>query len=231
MVKNNRFDLMTAAIVSSALADGETFVDVGANWGYFTCIGSRRVGPSGLVLAIEPNWLAHHRLLETIHRERLVNVMPMPYAAYDSLGKPVSLVKSAFRQTTSSYVREDRIEGRFETLTSTLDYMVSKVAPGSVRLIKVDTEGAELPVMRGARAILAEWKPLVILEVSEYSKRFGYAMDELYDYMTGLGYSRTYFIQDIPGEWKLWGPLTEVVEGQILFQHERSDSAFPFSQV
>ena len=48
MVKRGRFDLMTAAVVCSALKSGDTFVDVGANWGYFTSIASHRVGLGGL---------------------------------------------------------------------------------------------------------------------------------------------------------------------------------------
>src|SRR6266481_3616643 len=52
MVRSNRFDLMTAGIVASILRGGDTFVDVGANWGYLSCIASRRVGSTGLVLAL-----------------------------------------------------------------------------------------------------------------------------------------------------------------------------------
>ena len=77
--------------------------------------------------------------------------------------------------------------------------------------------------MQGAQRVLAELKPLVILEVSRYSARFGYTMHQLYDYMAAAGYSYSYSIDDTPGHWKVSGPLTAVVEGQILFRHPDGD--------
>lgn len=230
MVRRGRFDVMTAAIVHSALRSGDTFLDVGANWGYFTSIAARRVGLDGLVLAIEPNRTAYRRLVDTLGRERLVNVVATPWAAYDRVGLQVSLVRSRFHQTTSSYVRESQTGGQRSVLTSTVDYLTSKIASRSVRLLKVDTEGAELPVVRGAERLLTESKPLVVLEVSRYSARFGYTIDQLYDYMAAMGYSCAYFINDTPGQWKLSGPLTTVVEGQILFRHPDGDCPLPLDQ-
>src|SRR5439155_13614734 len=141
------------------------------------------------------------------------------------VGLQVSLVRRPLRQTTSSYVRERPAGRKRSVLTSTVDYLTSKMAPGPVRLIKVDTEGAELPVMRGAQRVLAESKPLVVLEVSRYSARFDYTMNQLYDYMASVGYSCAYFINDVPGRWKVSCPLTAVAEGQILFRH--ADDSLP----
>lgn len=230
MVRSGRFDLMTAAIVHSALRSGDTFVDVGANWGYFTSIASHKVGLDGLVLAIEPNGAAYRRLLDTVGRERLVNVMAAQWAVYDRVGLRVSLVKRQLHQTTSSYVREWQTGGKRSVLTSTVDYLTSKMASGPVRLLKVDTEGAELPVMQGAQRLLTESKPLVLLEMSRYSARFGYTMDQLYKYMSAMGYSCAYSIDDAPGDWRVSGPLTAVVEGQILFRHPDGDCPLPLDQ-
>jgi len=221
MVKRGRFDLMTAAVVCSALRSGDTFVDVGANWGYFTSIASHRVGRDGLVLAIEPNRTAYRRLSDTLERECLVNVVTIQCAAYDRIGRHVSLVRRRLHQTTSSYVCEGA-SGKHPVLTTTVDYLTSKTTSGPVRLIKVDTEGAELPVMRGAGRVLSESKPAVVLEVSRYSSRFGYDMNQLYDFMAAKGYSRAYAIDDTPGRWNMSRPVTSVIEGQILFCHPRS---------
>jgi predicted methyltransferase len=40
--------------IKQILGEGDIFIDVGANWGYFTCLGSKIVGDTGLVIAIEP---------------------------------------------------------------------------------------------------------------------------------------------------------------------------------
>ena len=227
MVRSGRFDLMTAAVMCSTLRSGDTVVDVGANWGYFTSIASHRVGLEGLILAIEPNRTAYRRLSDTLERERLVNVVSTRFAAYDRVGLEVSVVKRRLHQTSSSYVREGQTSGTRSVLTSTVDYLTGKMVSGPVRLIKVDTEGAELPVMQGAQRLLAESKPFVILEASRYSARFGYTMHQLYDYMAGVGYSCAYAIDDTPGRWNVSGPLTSVVEGQILFRHPDTNCALP----
>ena len=91
MVGHFDFDLMTSSIVAAALKGGDTFVDVGANWGYFTCIGASQVGPTGLVLAIEPSRVANRRLHETVRRNRLANVMIVQYAAGSVVGRGVSI--------------------------------------------------------------------------------------------------------------------------------------------
>ena len=87
-------------------------------------------------------------------------------------------------------------------------------------------EERSAPVQR----VLAELKPLVILEVSRYSARFGYTMHQLYDYMAAAGYSYSYSIDDTPGHWKVSGPLTAVVEGQILFRHPDGDCTLGLDQ-
>jgi FkbM family methyltransferase len=222
MVKNNRFDLLTASLIWSLLKEGDTFIDVGANWGYFTNIGSQAVGASGTVLAFEPNAKAFQRLLDTLRRNVVTNVFALNNAAYETAGKTMSLFSRFYRQTTGSFVRAAAREHYWDTVTTTLDYSVSKVR-NPVRLVKVDTEGAELLVMKGAEELLHGWKPWVILEVSSYSRRFGYHMNDLYDYMASLGYTRTYTINDSPESMELSGPLQDKVEGQILFVHTQTD--------
>lgn len=222
MANHRRFDLMTAFIVAAALDAGETFVDVGANWGYFTCIGASRVGPAGVVVAIEPSRIATRRLQETVRRNRLTNVITVPEAASSVVGRGVSVVRPFFRQTTGSYVQDGRPGRPPDALTTTLDALVGRLTAGPVRLVKVDTEGAELPVMRGAASLLDRDRPLVILEISQYSRRFGYTVPQLYDHMRAHGYVSAYRVDDEVRHLTLCGPLTEMREGQILFQHERS---------
>src|SRR5262245_56459678 len=48
-----QYEPQETVIVRSLLAPGETFVDVGAHWGYFSLLAAQRVGPTGRVIAIE----------------------------------------------------------------------------------------------------------------------------------------------------------------------------------
>ena len=50
-----RYEPLETLLVQSTLRPGMTFVDVGANWGYFTLVASHLVGSSGLVVSLEPD--------------------------------------------------------------------------------------------------------------------------------------------------------------------------------
>ena len=206
-------------MICAVLLEGDTYIDVGANWGYFACIASQVVGTSGLVLAVEPNRDAFGRFQDTVHRNGLVNVLGVSFAAYDDVGRRVSLRRMFYRQTTSSFVRATDGGSPSDVVTNTVDYLCHKASGRSVRLLKVDVEGAELAVLKGARGLLGDVHPWVILEVSSYGSRFGYSPDEVYQFMRTLGYARAYFIND---ETERAGAVGRVldneVQGQILFQ-------------
>ncbi|HET7265961.1 MAG TPA: FkbM family methyltransferase [bacterium] len=218
MVRSGQFDLGTASVICALLVQGDTYVDIGANWGYFACIASRVVGVSGLVLAVEPNRDAFRHLQETVHRNRLVNVLSANVAAYEEVGRRVSLRRPFYRQTTSSVVCETNRSGPCDIVTSTVDYLRNKIGGGSVRLLKVDVEGAELAVLKGAHELLGDLRPWVILEVSSYTVRFGHSPREVYDFMRTFGYDRAYLISDEPHSSGLAGSAGGPTEGQILFQ-------------
>lgn len=218
MVRNGHFDLGTATVICALLAPGDTYIDVGANWGYFACIASRVVGISGLVLAIEPNLDAFRHFQDTVHRNGLVNVLSVNVAAFEEVGRRVSLRRPFYRQTTSSFVCETDTDAPASIVTNTVDYLRNKVGGGPVRLLKVDVEGAELPVLKGARELLSDLRPWVILEVSSHAVRFGHSPQEVYDFMRTFGYVRAYLISDEPGDPGVAEVVGDPIEGQILFQ-------------
>ncbi|MEM2240339.1 MAG: FkbM family methyltransferase [Candidatus Bathyarchaeia archaeon] len=63
--------------------DGWIVADVGANVGWYTLIASRKVGPKGKVLAIEPEPRNFQTLCKNIHDNRLKNVIPLRIALSD----------------------------------------------------------------------------------------------------------------------------------------------------
>ncbi len=221
MVHWDHLDLGIASVICSLLKEGDTFVDVGANWGYFTCVASQVVGASGLVLAVEPNPHAYRQLLKVVRRHGLVNALCINQAALDRVGEEISLVRPFFRQTTSSYVQR-KPAGRIpDAVACTVDYLLGKVKRERITVLKVDTEGADLLVLKGARALLRDVKPWVVAEVTPLASRYGYAIGALYEYMTELGYV-PFAISNDPSAPRLSGPLTEPIAGELLFQPRES---------
>src|SRR5688500_9658786 len=76
----------TAALRASLPAGG-TFVDVGANWGYFTLVAAHAVGASGRVVALEPDPRVHAELAANLARNGIRNVTALAVAASDRAGE------------------------------------------------------------------------------------------------------------------------------------------------
>jgi hypothetical protein len=68
------------------LSAGGCFVDVGANWGYFTLIAAQRVGPRGRVIALEPDARMFAQLRDNVDRNGLAMVLPLALAAAERAG-------------------------------------------------------------------------------------------------------------------------------------------------
>lgn len=220
LAKNGNFDALALSILTNLLSDGDTFVDVGANWGYFTCAGSRLVGTSGLVVAFEPDVGAYAQLVQAVRRNLLSNVLTFQLAAYDSVGDRVYVGHPLFRQSTSSFVRLAPASRPANAVTATVDHVLSKVYASRVRTLKIDTEGAELPVLRGAIDTLGRWHPVLFVEVSEYSRRFGYRVQDLYVWMKSVGYSRAWLVTEGPPRPEIRPVHDGTAQGQIVFWHD-----------
>src|SRR5216684_8946699 len=67
------WDPALSSFIQRTLSPNDVFIDVGAHVGYFTLLASRRVGPGGTVLSIEPNPFALEQLERNVERSHLQN--------------------------------------------------------------------------------------------------------------------------------------------------------------
>jgi FkbM family methyltransferase len=73
---------------------------------------------------------------------------------------------------------------------TTLDHFLSTHPEPRVDLIKIDVEGSELPCLRGAKATLESFRPMLIVEIQEQSALAGgYRQEDILEFVAGLGYS------------------------------------------
>lgn len=152
------------------LAPGDIVWDVGANVGLFTFAAAARVGPMGNVYAIEPDTclvdlLRRSAKLESGKRAP-VNVVPV--AISDAVGTVRFHI--ANRARAANYLEScgsTQTGGVRETqwiITVTLDWMLEQFPAPTV--LKIDVEGAEDQVLRGASKLLSTFRPRIICEVS-----------------------------------------------------------------
>lgn len=182
--RKGHYEPETSSKIFSLLKPGDVFIDVGANFGFFSLLASKRLQDSGLVIAIEPSKSAFKDLLRAINRNRCYNVIPVNLALSNQSGS-AKLVKPWFRQSTAGYIANSG-----DILVSTLDDIYKRFNYPKVKLIKIDTEGAELLILYGARRLLKEQKPMIILETGDNSKKFNYQIKDIYNFTKLLGYKQ-----------------------------------------
>lgn len=144
------------------LGPGMTFVDAGANIGFFTVLGAGLVGPQGRVLAVEMMPDTAAVLRRHIADNHITNVEVVEKALSDRSGQEVIAHTPRLHAGQASIVVED-FEGddtiEVRVMTSTLDEATAHLP--RIDFMKVDLEGAETPAFDGAKAMLARTTALV----------------------------------------------------------------------
>jgi FkbM family methyltransferase len=136
------------------------FIDVGANVGDFTAM-ALATGHFSAGIAIEPNPTVFAQLATRFRSGNLVRVTRI--AASDREGK--AQLNTTSDHTTGSlhrYISSEETPTAFEVPLVPLDQIVSDQ---SVSLIKIDTQGHDLTVLKGANGIIGRYRPLIQLEL------------------------------------------------------------------
>jgi FkbM family methyltransferase len=149
------------AAVQRLLPPGGTFVDVGANKGDFALIAARTAGPEGQVIAIEPSPDNCEWIRRSVELNGYANVELQEVALSDSEGEaPLYLgEKSGWHSLVAGEADQDSITVR----TRTLDALLEELRCPPPDVLKVDVEGGELGVLRGASRTLAAGGEMWIL--------------------------------------------------------------------
>jgi FkbM family methyltransferase len=162
------------ALLDRILAPGMTFVDAGAGEGAYTVFAAARVGAGGCVWAFEPGPREIGRLRANLE----LNGLParvFPFALADTRGTARLTVAAAGRSgcNTLGAIANPaiQVEGSVEVELRTLNEVVAEAPPARLDVLRVDVEGAELRLLRGARATLRRYRPAVLLAVSDVAMR------------------------------------------------------------
>ena len=144
-------------------------IDVGAHIGPYTLKASKYVGLNGKVVAIEADPANFDILNRNIQLNKLTNVIALNYAAYSKEDKiRLYLLQEESSWTKYNTVNTDRAgnEKKFvEVKANTLDYLLQSngIKHEQVNWIKIDVEGAEFDVLKGAKNILSKSKDISLL--------------------------------------------------------------------
>ena len=171
----------------SACRDGMTFLDVGANLGYYTALAARAVGPNGRVLAVEPDPDSFGYLEQTIAANAVGNVEAFPVAASDAPAILPLYISTDNRGDNRLYASDEE-RPQVEVNARPLDALLREKKIETVDLIKIDVQGYEPKVIAGLRetitaspnlTLLTEFWPQGIDEAGEDANEFLQTLREL----------------------------------------------------
>jgi FkbM family methyltransferase len=156
--------------VASFIGPGMVAVDVGANAGLYSMIAAKRAGPSGRVIAFEPSPRELRQLRTHLRLNSCANVVIEEVALGDAIGHGDLLVVEGHETGCNSFhlSESDAAATRpLRVVISTLDEYYRQGRLPRVDFIKLDVEGAELSVLRGAARLFHDLRPVLLCEIVE----------------------------------------------------------------
>jgi FkbM family methyltransferase len=208
--KSHDSELRLSAGLITLLQPGDTVLDIGAHFGFFSLLAAHLCGEKGCVLAIEPSSRTYGILTENISAHPNIKGFqlamgqeegsitfydfPLRYSEYNSTSTEQYVHESWFKQNTPTIntVRLRKIDSFLAENNS------------NPTLIKIDAEGSEDRVVEGGLAYLEKGSPIVVLEYLEKSS-INAAHRRAANRLSQLGYK--IFISNISGE---LDPITDI---------------------
>jgi FkbM family methyltransferase len=165
---------------------GITVVDVGANLGYYSLLAARLVGPTGRVVALEPNSENCRLLLSSLRLADVDNVELIPVAADTTTGWAYY---STHVGSNGGLIDGTDLLAHPGVVVPT--FRLDDLVQGPVGFLKMDVEGAEGRVVRGASRIIERDRPVVTSELkAEMLERVsGMTLADYLGYFESRGYT------------------------------------------
>ena len=171
--------------IQALLKPGQIFVDVGGNKGDFALLAAKIVGDSGKVVCIEPepsnfDWI---RRSIDLNGYKNINVCKLALSDHDGESLLHLGTKSGFHTLLSGVPERDR--GAVKVRVRKLDSLLSELDVRRVDFVKIDVEGAELQVLKGAvQTITANPQIVLFLDIHPF---LGVNVLEVFDHLYCMG--------------------------------------------
>jgi FkbM family methyltransferase len=191
------FEPRTVRCYQRIVNDGDVVLDIGANIGAHTLLLARAVGPAGIVYAFEPTDYAYTKLLKNcslnsdlsgrihcfqtmlVDQEATGDRPPSLYSSW-----PLSEVEGLHE------LHQGRLMTTMNAESRTLDSVALSLNLERVDFIKLDIDGFECGMLRGASEVMARWHPIIVMELAPYSlEEQGASLGELIALLTKYGYA------------------------------------------
>ncbi len=181
---NTRYDALQVELVDSVLQEGDHAIDVGAHAGQYGILMSAKCGATGSVVCFEPDPGALDRLRQNVAlNPQIKEPEIVTIACSDQRGKVSFFTQDGNSQSSlaKSALPKDKECSEIEVETVRLDDWWETNRPDGVSpaLVKIDTEGAEVHVLRGMPKLLQS-SAVIVCELHPFAwEEFGVTLDDL----------------------------------------------------
>jgi FkbM family methyltransferase len=205
----------TSRLLGQCLQPGMTVVDIGCNIGYYALLEAQRVGPTGRVIAIEPEPRNAQLFLQNVKANSYRNIVFHQVAISDRNGTSLLRISNKSNRHSLNSVPWPTTE--FEVPVRTLDALIAEDPPESLELVRMDLEGHEVVVLSGMLRTIKRYSPRLVIEIHpdiigatgitqwlNALKDLGYKPDWLFDQE-----------RDMPLRWRFLTPETPTMDELI----------------
>jgi FkbM family methyltransferase len=185
-LRSGEYEPHLTAVFERYCRPGMTVVDVGANLGYYSMLASRLVGASGRVVALEPNSENCRLLLSSLRMGGVTNVQLIPVAADTEAGWAYY---STHVGSNGGLIEDQDLLKHPGTVVPT--FRLDDIVEGPVGFLKMDVEGAEGRVVKGATRLIERDHPIITTELKDEMLRrvSGTSVADYLGYFESVGYT------------------------------------------
>ncbi|MDQ3193231.1 MAG: FkbM family methyltransferase [Bacteroidota bacterium] len=194
LIFRGNFEKDEQQFLNSFLKPGATFLDIGANIGFFSLLASKKVQNHGKVFSFEPVPSTFKKLKENIEINKCKNITVFNNALSDNKETLAMQVSIDGFDAWNSFGKPSG-GNKFSEIqfqTDTIDNLIStKLFSDKIDLIKIDVEGWELFVLKGAEKILlSDYGTVFMIEFNDENfKGAGYIGNDIFDFLESYGFS------------------------------------------
>jgi FkbM family methyltransferase len=205
----NIYERQTKLALRRLVAPSSLVLDIGANIGAHTLHLAQLVGANGRVIAFEPTDFAFRKLCRNLELNPALEASVTPchcFLTERNEDQVPSAIYSSWPLAREAGLHAKHLGREMRTGAArarSLDSVLSELADRKVALVKIDVDGFECNVLRGATRLLRDARPIFVMEVSPYVlEEHGASLEQLLSFFVPNGYA---FYDE-----RTWKPLPSV---------------------
>ena len=184
LYETGTYEAGTLHVFENFLKSGDCFIDIGANIGLMSIYASKLVGETGKVISFEAHPETFKWFQFNIDLNHAANIQANSFALGSEAGNAEIYDNWDINRGGASLIVKSKDSVGHAIEVKVLDEVLdSKVVP---KLIKIDVEGFELPVLQGAEKTIRKHQPILVVEYSPNRDNVHKAF-ELFDFIKDLG--------------------------------------------